>query len=369
MYMESFGVKDTAGEFLRLQYLTIGFYFLIFLASLMAISVTLVGAHRQRLNELESRSPSANHSRDRQHKEQQQPRRDSAKSRFIQALYRYLLFLIVIALVFGFGEFPHDKRPIVLLLAFVCLTLLGTVLISRVAQGVSQLKNGHGVSETWRTLRTGVYQPPKPFLGHALFVILFVLGFVILPMFHVRIRQLAERAETYLFVILLVMLGYVLYHSFFRRRGLPEKDHRMFMGTRIALILSLYYLCVLSFAYGIYPLMSASKGGGYFGDAGRVALVLRENERPLPDKLMDKAGRCNRTIELVLIEHEPNVLYVADPSDDGGADKWIRAAFRPTVYEVQMADILSVEHRPAPALKQQASRIAGTGSPCKAEQQ
>src|ERR1039458_10070765 len=50
MYMESFGVKDTAGEFLRLQYLTIGFYFLIFLASLMAISVTLVGAHRQRLN-------------------------------------------------------------------------------------------------------------------------------------------------------------------------------------------------------------------------------------------------------------------------------------------------------------------------------
>jgi hypothetical protein len=343
VYLESFGVKDTSGEFLRLRYLTIGFYFLMFLGTLMTILVTLVGAHQQRAEDTAASAHPTKRSYGWGDDEEVRPEQLSpSKSRFIQALWRYLLFLVVIALVAGFADFPSSIWPLLVLLIFVFLTLFGTISIDK----FEKLRKTSTRAEARRALLTDVYEPPKAIMTQWLFAVLVVLGMVTLFMFRVRFIGLVVHAETYLFVTLLLALGYVIYHSIFRRPGLSEKDHRMFMGTRIALSLALYYLCVLSFANGIYPLMSVEKGGGYFGNAGRVILVLRGNALPLPEGLMDRSKSCNRTRELVLIEQEPSVIYIADPLEKGGTQNWVRAANRPTVYEVQMSDILSIEHRP-----------------------
>jgi hypothetical protein len=333
VYLESFGVKDTTGEVLRLRYLTIGFYFLMFLGSLMTVAVTLVGAHRQNVEVTEALRASLRGSA---------PPVDEVSNfpvRFVQSLFRFLLLLVVIALVVGLAPFPSSRLPLIMLAISVCLTLVGAVWIDWVRRLIMKLRK-EGVRKPLQTMAIAIYKAVKSNIWlYVLSASLLVLDGWIVLTFRVPFRRL-WRVETALFVIFLLMLAYVAYHSFFRRRGLSGAAHRMFMGTRIALSLALYYLCVLSFVYGIYPLMPEAKGGGRFSDAGRVVLVLRGNGQVLPHELMDK---CNRTSPLVLIEQEPNVLYVANPS---GAEKWIEAAIRPTVYEVQMSDVLSVEHHP-----------------------
>jgi hypothetical protein len=97
--------------------------------------------------------------------------------------------------------------------------------------------------------------------------------------------------------------------------------------------------------------MSPARGGGNFQSSGRVVLVFRHQETGLPDGLMTSAGSCElrRSNALIIIAQNPTYLYVADPEDPikaGGAQGWVKPDIRPTVYELQMADIISIEHQP-----------------------
>jgi hypothetical protein len=371
-FLESFGVRDTTGEFLRLRYLTVGFYFLMFLGSLLVIAVSLIGAARQHGDELKVARANGKHSHGKgdgskilKDDATQTMQAFSGFNRFWHAAVRYLNFLAVLALLVGFASFPRNSSPLLWLAGFVCLTLFGTVGLTWLWQSFTGVwKKGfrRKLLALWQKLCTALaaYKSGALLISTFVAIALVFLDAVILRLFHVRLKELF-RLETLLFVIFLFMLGYVLYHTFFRRPSLSERAHRIFMGTRIALSLALYYLCVLSFSYGIYPLMSGAKGGGYFGDAGYIVLVLRGQARPLPDTLMSTPTECNcrsQSKELVLIEQESNVVYVADPEENGGIGMWIKAAIRPTVYEVQMSDILSIEHHPGNLTPRSASASA-----------
>jgi hypothetical protein len=375
-YLRTFGITDTTGEFLRLRYFAIGFYFLVFLGSVMTMCVSLVGAHRL--------------AQEGEDKATQTKAADNYPTSFINALFRYLLFLVFIALMVGFAPFQQSTWPRLLLAASVCLTLLGTVWLNLLVK-LYKIGVGKAVSRSIKALCNSMKEHPAAWV---LGVALLALDTIIVIIFKVPYRDL-WRVETALFVIWVSMLGYVIYHTFFRRPGLPVNAHKMFMGVRVALSLALYYLCVLSFAHGIYPLMSGEKGGGYFADAGRVVIVLRGDVRPLPEALMEKVPtpvvpaaqplavstkekaarkkgrtspdrvqnaateqlptRSNRSYELVLIEQEPTALYVADPNEKGGAECWIKAGIRPIVYEVQMSDVAGLEHH-APVEPQSGTR-------------
>ena len=179
--------------------------------------------------------------------------------------------------------------------------------------------------------------------------------------------------------LFLMTLGWLSYRALFPRPELSKGEHRGYMAVRAALGVPIYYLCVLTFAYGMYPFMSVSKAGGYFAGSEFVRLAVRQtrdvrqimhgsDSRPQPDTAARQVEGSQAPLEvlpaelmasdilskpLVLLEENSSTVFVADPNDppgdhggSAGVRCWTDFQCRPRVFEIQLSNLSRIEHLP-----------------------
>ena len=105
------------------------------------------------------------------------------------------------------------------------------------------------------------------------------------------------------------------------------------------ILICTFYLCVLSFAYSVYPYIPAERGGGSYLDAAPVVLIL-QGPNVLPSDLMDTGSKSK---PLIVVEETGSSVYVADPKDNGGPAEWRRGSL-PRVVGVRRDNINSIEY-------------------------
>jgi hypothetical protein len=136
------------------------------------------------------------------------------------------------------------------------------------------------------------------------------------------------------------------------------------MTTRIVLGVATYYLAVLTFAYTVYPYMSAAKGGGYYRDVERVSLTVPYYAGFLPTNLLchPSSGGFASSDSFVILDSNDATISVASPLEpkvadgpnaiDGpqcrGIESWTNSLCRPKVYEIPLRDVIRIENRPDP---------------------
>jgi hypothetical protein len=407
-YLDSYGIPEETNDFLKLKYLQVGLYFLLFFGSIVVLTLTLIRAfalarsseqskpeeaHGTAIAAVAANEPSTRPSAavpsdpgtpsprgssvvedaaTKLHKARQQ----SART-VMFALPVWIEFLLFIYVTVGFAE-PNqtgrESMPWVASLVAVCFVSMATIYWL----GRDLARRNPDADKIAGLLYLLVVLIIEPYLG----------WHVIRPFDGKLIDFVKLDSEPLLILfILLFTLGFLLYRTVFPRSEFGDEEHRSYMPLRIALGLPLYYLCVLTFAYSIYPFMSVSKAGGYFAGSEFVRLTLREPHPKhtsegcqargavepciatngtgapaeasqvwsdaLPKALMESNTQSK---PLVLIEENSTSVFVADPPDPtdppanssapGGVKCWTDFQCRPTVYEIQTSSLTRIDHIP-----------------------
>jgi hypothetical protein len=140
----------------------------------------------------------------------------------------------------------------------------------------------------------------------------------------------------------LLFVATIVYITYRLKAPTPIRDARsrsaswVIGGCELAL---LYVLAVYAFAYGVYPEIAASRGGGDHTDDSRMILTYSPDlQSSIP--IQAQAGN-GHSQPLVLLEETPDVLVVADPKDSGGPAAWRTGAQRPTVMAISRRAVLA----------------------------
>lgn len=323
-FLGSYGIRDVTTDFLRLKYLQVGSYFFLAFGSVLVLTITLIKAPRFRHESNKSGPPRVHP----------------------LAVPIWIEVLVAIYLAVGFAEPQAGGR----------VSLPWVAILIAVSIGGSIVINYFG---------TNYWEGNKDInkfiviLYCALLGVVGWLGWMVIRPFWSKLWQLLqiEWLIIVIFALFMVVLGWLVFRGLFRRAGLPPADHKLYMWPRAAIGLSVYYLCVLSFAYGLYPFMSVSKGGGYYLASDFVRLTLRSDAAALPPELIMGGNSAPlQSKPLVLIEENSDAIFVADPSDPknpppgqdgpGGIECWLNFQCRPKVIEIHKADLIRIEHDP-----------------------
>jgi hypothetical protein len=342
-FLDSFGVHDATSELLRLKYLQVGFFFLLSLGSVIILTTTLARArqlHREALASSAQQPPAGATTNVRSRAEERQEAFQKLTLRMMtQQIAIWTNVLIVIYLVVGFAHPQAAQQVLPPVTILLVLALGGSILIYRFG------------------LRFGPNNPDVPLLVGALtwslFALIVLVDVWVIWSFKGRLLVLVKTQTLVLIVmsLLLVVLWYLAYRGAQRRDEMRDDVHRTYMWARVALWLAIYYLCILSFSHGVYPFMSASRGGGYYPDSQLVILTLRAVSGHCPEKFNLVDNVC-RSKEMVLIEENSNSAFVADPTEpnrndcQGGMKSWTNTDCRPRVFEIRLPEILGLEHVP-----------------------
>jgi hypothetical protein len=312
-YLGSFGVQDPTSDLLRPRYLQVGFFFLLLFGSVVVLVVTMIGAFRTpgglRVNWL------------------------------LIPIWVDMIVFVYIAV--GFAEPQSSGRNSLFVAFLVGASFLGVICI-------------YNLERIY-----GARNPDLPKFAQVCYCLLlgglFVLDWLVIRPFESKLWHLVRFGYLILAIlgVLVACLGWLLYRAVFPREGLSKEQHRIFTWSRLAIGLPIYYVCVLAFAFGVYPFMSSSRGGGYYQDSDRITLVIRGGYSALPSNLVAVSTPSQMESKpLVLIEQTSSSLFVADPGDPqrpdqtGGVECWTDFTCRPRVLEVNLSDVVQVQHIP-----------------------
>jgi len=111
------------------------------------------------------------------------------------------------------------------------------------------------------------------------------------------------------------------------------------------------YLVVLSFSYGIFQNIPATRGGGDYTESPKVVLTFKQ---PLVTSAGDAryidARVPSMTIPLILIEETGWAFYLADPNEAGGPSEWKTIGGRkPAIFvanKLEVAKLFSESRNP-----------------------
>jgi hypothetical protein len=123
--------------------------------------------------------------------------------------------------------------------------------------------------------------------------------------------------------------------------------------------MTLTLLSTLAFAYRIFPLISADKGGGNFAQS-RVARLCTGtlDQNAQPTELFGDSDIARCSVPVVVIESSDNVLWVSRTDDRGGAvedgqkcapEIWAEGHFYPRIFEINRTKLSHVEYERVPA--------------------
>lgn len=371
-YLGSFGIEDVSGDLLRLKYLQVGFYFIIFSGSLVVLTTYLIRGLSQESNTTKSRARGDRRGSERPQAEAAARSANTMPHMTVLSIPMWMLVLIAIYLAIGFAE-PNrtGRQSLPWVAGVVFLAFASSALLYSFRQRFS--------------LRNPDYLLFNRIFYSALLIVIGALSWMVVQPFRQRLVDFFSFQWEVVLILVLYMatLVWLLYRTLFARPEFSGREHAQYMPMRAALGLPVYYLCVLTFAYGVYPFMSTSKAGGYYVDSELVKLTLRtassrdvgESQRRTlskshdfvgPSKGLPSVGRAvtsSLPVELppelmesetdskplVVIEKNSESIFVADPSDPkerGGAKCWTDFQCRPRVFELQIADLSRIEHIP-----------------------
>lgn len=319
-YFESFGIHETGAEFFKVKYVHVGILCTMFV---ILLGVPCLAYRFMRLAENKNK-------------------RDNRRTGGFTHLSSMVFVLNMVLTFYGLVMFsPHgyiETRSF--LIPVILMATSGWLILMRILESKQLL---------WADSQAGA--PPKNvdmeqvanigrwFVG--------IIGLVILDWYSFRglghtLWQMLSGAGTfktggYIFLMFVLVIMFLLWRVSDRVKEIPD------VGVRIALwavtgclLLAIYYLAVLSFAYRVYPYIPVDRGGGSFVDSSTVKLRFKNDARnSLPSEIVRcEMNSCTESIPLVFIEATSTVVFVANPADAGGAAEW-RQGRRPQIYAVR----------------------------------
>jgi len=377
-YLGSFGIPESTSEFLRIKYLQVGLYFLLFFGSMVVFVVLWLRAVGKRKS-----SPSSSQQPTVPAPETLEPAssetatkkegaaEDAAKTqRYLIPVW--MILVLVVYVTVGFAEPSQTGRQSLPWVGGLIFASFGLAAMVYSLQRRLSKRN-----PDFHLVAKGVY------VGLLAFEIW--LGWNVVSPFKEKLGDFLRLQWQMLLILLgfMLVLVFLSYRAVFPRPEFSKEEHLGYMWLRAALVLPIYYLSVLTFAYCIYPFVSESKAGGYFAESGFVKLTIRQPEskqtvvaspqtvksssrgkavmrpidaRPpldvLPQELMESGLLSSKA--LVLIEANSTSVFVADPNDPAsslaggpsGVKCWTDFQCRPKVFEIQISNLARIEHLP-----------------------
>lgn len=142
-----------------------------------------------------------------------------------------------------------------------------------------------------------------------------------------------------------VLLGVIVANiALYVQRQAEEGRRRAVAVFSSAIVGPFLYIVVLSFSYGIFQNIPATRGGGDYTGSPRVTVTLKEV--PLlsarDTRYFDRQA-LKATIPLVLIEETTWAFYLADPSEAGGPSEWKQIGGRkPAILVLNKAEVVKL---------------------------
>lgn len=341
-YSESFGVRETGGDFFRIKYVHIGILCLmchvLILAPICAFCILRLAANGGRLSAPMTKiqwAKAIGQGRDQGH------------------FPGILLIINMLVTFYAFTMFAprtYLQAREHLISSILVSTVLGVMLIRIVSSKTVRLTIQGAENQPRWTVRA--YS-----LAEALrwVLLVFVIYFLDRHSFHGLGSELKEMffgpknrvAGGWVFVVLVVMILLLLWRTKVRVAHTEDKYSKTARWVlAFCLVGPTYYLSVLAFAFNVYPYIPVERGGGSFVETTSAVLRLKgEAAGSLPGDLLDcTSGKCDRSVPLIIIEETNLVLYVSSPNDAGGPYAW-RMGSRPNLTAINRELVSSISYR------------------------
>jgi hypothetical protein len=124
-----------------------------------------------------------------------------------------------------------------------------------------------------------------------------------------------------------ILAGYLLWQQWMKIWARLGRRTRPAAWLSVSSITAgLYYMAVHAFAYGVYPLIPAAKGGGDFVDSENVQIVWKASDGiGVPSSFLTKPSHAANgervSIPLKVVHETPALLFLANPKA-GAAARW-----------------------------------------------
>jgi hypothetical protein len=162
-------------------------------------------------------------------------------------------------------------------------------------------------------------------------------------------------------VLIGALLLYVFQSIVLRHQPLFSGQVQGLYVARTATVTTLVLVSTLAFAYRLFPLIPADKGGGnfFYRRDAKVCVALTDLTKTgtstsiLPEALVDKGATSGCSVAVKVIEATDSTLYVARSDDRGGAlandprtapEIWTDGEFVPTIYAIAKTRLAFVEY-------------------------
>jgi hypothetical protein len=316
-FFNRFGLKETASDFFKIKYIHVGVLFLIFPMLLIIPIVAMLLRMRMQRQKME----------------------EGERKMHLPVFFLVSNFLLVFYIIIMFAppdflrttlrvplSISDDKFTAIMLI--FGLTILGLVSITRIAEKVIK----DNISER--------------FVIWAQWVLLILVLYLDWQLLFGLYRRLVDMLVTgQYFIYLLILISLTAWFTYWRLATVKDRTRKRVAGIVAGCIMgALYYMSVLAFSFGIYPYISAEKGGGDYSDASNVIVEFSPQIRDsLPASLLDNASSGARSKSLILIQETGTSYFVADPGDAGGPLSWRRYT-RPNVFEIRRDIVIGLTY-------------------------
>ena len=192
----------------------------------------------------------------------------------------------------------------------------------------------------------------------------------LLPTMNLVLVVSKTASAAWLYLLLTALIGYYCWIGWNRaaelhRAGANEEQRKGTFNNLLvvigARIVAFYFVGLLFFAYGVYPLIPAARGGGSFAESPRATIDVRlttnvaEPQGIFCPSSNQLSGQDNiplatnlhfihaRTVPVIPIELTSSSVFVARADDNGGPTKWSEGVL-PNVHELPRPTIEFIQY-------------------------
>ena len=228
--------------------------------------------------------------------------------------------------------------PILWILGISVLGVVAILVVERVIEGASTLRTSKAANPSAHS---------HSFVVTTRWLLVTVVG-AIDVWFFADFQQTGDQSESYLAVIYLglcLLFGVIISIAVLYTQRQPNTGRRRAVAVFAAAIIGPFaYIIVLSFSYGVFQNIPATRGGGDYTQSPKVIITFKDkpattaSDRKYFDQNSEKA-----TIALTLIEETSWAFYLADPIEAGGPLEWKKIGGRkPNIFIANKAEVAKV---------------------------
>ena len=306
-YSEKLGLREAGTVFFKIKYIEVGFLCLvlpiIIISSAYSMfilrSTSMLGREKNRHND--SNSTNSNNIK--------------LYPPSIILVFN-LLFVFYSILMFSPPGFIREQRPLAIPAIFVS-TVIGLLLIQKASEWIKpELSDKFHIISRW------------------ILCIFIVIGLNIYTFIgiHDRLAEIFFSRGLY-YLVFIGFIGFLIIRAHNRAIGIEPSAKSAVWIIVISIIILLYYLMVLSFAYSIYPYIPVSRGGGNYEKTPLISIEA--------DNLFMQSNKNNTSFlkHVILLKETRDALFVASPESGGGPVLW-RRRNRPDILVIPKSHIL-----------------------------